>query len=90
MTLLTASGSGTLELDVLKSTNNGVTFNTILTDQVALTGLTPGSVSGAVDFISDSAEFFNQGDIIAIELPTRQANQGRVLIEIYAELQQGE
>ena len=89
MTLLVASGSGTLSLNVLKSTDGGVTFNTVLTSNVELTGTTVGSTSGAVVFISEPAQFFNQGDILAIELPTRQASQGRFQVEIYAELQQG-
>ena len=55
-----------------------------------MTGATVGSTSGSVVFINEAAQFFEQGDILAIQLPTRQASQGRFQIEIYAELQQGE
>lgn len=85
-TLLTASTSGTFSFDILKSTNNGVSFNTLLTANVQLTGVAVGSQSGSVNFISALSQEFDQGDLIRINIAGLQANQGKVLLEIYSEL----
>lgn len=86
ITLLEASTSGTLQVDVEKSIDNGANWSPLLTSPVELTGTTPGSVSGAVNFINAAAQDFNQNDLIRIRIPGTQAGQGQFHISVYGEL----
>lgn len=86
VTLLTASTSGTLQVDVQKSTDNGVNWSTLLTSPVEVTGTAVGSLSGAVNFINAAAQEFNQNDLIRIDIPGLQVNQGEFHVSIYGEL----
>jgi len=86
MSLLEASTSGTLQLDIEKSTDNGANFSTLLTSPVDLTGLTAGSISGAVNFIDAAAQDFNQNDLIRIVIPGLQVDQGAFQVSIYGEV----
>jgi hypothetical protein len=69
VTLLTASTSGTLQVDIQRSTDNGVNWSTLLTSPVEVTGNTIGSISGAVNWINAAAQEFNQNDLIRIDIP---------------------
>jgi hypothetical protein len=86
LTLLTASTSGTLQVDIEKSTDNGVNWATLLTSPVEITGTSVGSISGAVNFINAAAQNFNQNDLIRISIPGVQVNQGEFHVSIYGEL----
>lgn len=86
LTLLEASTSGTLQVDVEKSTDNGVNWSTLLTTPVEITGTTVGSLSGAVNFINAAAQDFNQNDLLRIALPGLQTNQGAFHVSVYGEL----
>jgi hypothetical protein len=86
ITLLEASTSGTLEIDIEKSTDNGVNFNTLLNNPVEVTGTTVGSVSGTVDWISAASQDFNQGDLLRITITNVQVDQGEFHVSIYGEV----
>lgn len=86
MTLLTASTSGTLEVDIEKSTDNGATFSTLLSSPVQLTGLTVGSISGSVLWISAAAQDIAQGDLLRVRVLGAQVDQGEFQLSIYGEL----
>lgn len=86
VTLLTASTSGTLEVDIEKSTDNGVNWSTLLTTPVTVTGITVGSISGAVNFINAAAQEFDQNDMLRITIPGLQVDQGEFQVSIYGEL----
>ena len=86
LTLLTASTSGVLQLDIQKSTDNGANWSDLLSTPVELTGLTPGSVSGAVNFINVASQDFSQNDLIRIVISGLQVNQGEFHVSIYGEL----
>lgn len=86
ITLLEASTSGTLQVDIEVSTDNGVNWSTRLTTPVNLTGLTVGSLSGSVNFINVAAQSFNQNDLVRISIPGLQVNQGEFQVSIYGEL----
>lgn len=83
--LLEASTSGTLEIDLEKSTDEGVNWATLLNSPVQLTGLTVGSLSGTVSWISVPSQSFNQGDLLRIKVTGIQVNQGSFHISIYGE-----
>lgn len=84
--LLEASGSGTLEVDLQKSTDNGANWSTLLTSPVELTGTSVGSLSGAVNFINAAAQDFNQNDMIRIAITGTKTNQGAFHASVYGEL----
>ena len=86
VTLLEVSTSGTLQVDIEVSTDNGVNWSTRLTSAVDLTGLTVGSLSGAVNFINVAAQSFNQNDLVRISIPGLQVDQGAFQVSIYGEL----
>lgn len=86
ITLLESSTSGTLEVDIQKSTDNGVNWSTLLTSPVEVTGTSVGSLSGAVNFINAAAQNFNQNDLLRIAIPGLQTNQGGFHVSIYGEL----
>lgn len=85
-TLLTASTSGTLELDLEKSTDEGVTWSSLLDNPVTISATTVGSVSGIVDWVSVAAQSFNQGDLLRLSVTGAQVDQGDFHVSIYAEL----
>jgi len=85
-TLLTASGSGTLGFQIEKSTDNGINWTPLLSTPVTLTGTTIGSVSGAVNFTSPTAQDFLQNELIRVRFTGTQTNQGEFHLSIYGEL----
>lgn len=86
VTLLEASTSGTLQVEVEKSTDNGANWSPLLTTPVQVTGTTAGSISGAVNWINAAAQDFAQNDLIRISIPGLQTGQGAFHVSIYAEL----
>lgn len=86
VSLITASTSGTLQLNIEKSIDNGANWSPLLSSPVDLTGTTAGSVSGAVNFINAAAQDFNQNDLIRIQFAAVQVDQGQFHVSIYGEL----
>lgn len=86
ITLLTASTSGTLELQIEKSIDNGVNWTPLLSTPVSVTGTTVGSISGAVSFTSVAAQSFNENDMLRVSVEGLQVEQGNFHISIYGEL----
>lgn len=86
ITLLTASTSGTLEIEIDKSTDNGVNWSPLLNNPVAVSGVTVGSVSSTVDWVSVAAQSFAQGDLLRLRPTGIQVDQGEFHVSIYAEL----
>lgn len=89
ITLLETSTSGTLQVNIEKSIDDGVNWSPILTSPVSVTGTTVGSLSGAVNFIDTPSQSFDQNDLIRITIPGLQVNQGAFHVSIYAELTAG-
>jgi hypothetical protein len=86
LTLLEVSTSGTLQVDIEKSTDDGINWSTLLTTPVDLTGTTVGSKQGSVNFINTAAQDFNQNDLIRISIPGVQVDQGAFHVSIYGEV----
>jgi len=86
ITLLTASTSGTIELQIEKSIDNGVNWTPLLSTPVTVTGVTVGSISGAVSFTSVAAQSFNENDLLRVSVEGLQVDQGNFHCSIYGEL----
>lgn len=86
ITLLGASTSGTLELEIDKSTDDGVNWTPQLSSPVELTGITVGSISGAVNFASIALQDLDQNDLMRLRLTGIQVDQGEFHISIYGEV----
>lgn len=86
ITLLTASTSGTLELELDKSTDNGINWTPQLSASVDLTGTTVGSTSGAVNFVSTALQDLAQNDLMRLRITGIQVDQGEFHISIYGEV----
>jgi hypothetical protein len=85
-TLLSASTSGTLELEIDKSIDDGVNWSPLLTGPVQLTGTSVGSQSGAVTWVDVPSQSFNQGDLLRVRVTGLQASQGSFHLSIYGEV----
>lgn len=86
ITLLTASTSGTLEMEIDKSVDNGINWTPLLSSSVDLTGTTVGSTSGTVNWASVPLQTFAQNDLIRIRFTGAQVDQGEFHVSIYGEL----
>lgn len=86
LALLQASTSGTLQIDLEKSTDNGANWTPLLTTPVAITGTSAGDISGAVNFVNTAAQDFNQNDLIRIVFTGAQVGQGAFHVSVYGEL----
>lgn len=86
ITLLTASTSGNLEIEIDKSTDNGVNWSPLLNNPVTVTGTAIGSLSGVVDWVNVAAQSFNQGDLIRLRPTGVQVDQGEFHVSVYGEL----
>lgn len=86
ITLLTASTSGNLEIELDKSIDNGVNWTPLLNNPVTITGTTIGSLSGTVDWVDAPSQEFAQGDLIRLRPTGVQVDQGEFQVHIYAEL----
>lgn len=87
-TLITTSTSGTLQLGIEKSTDNGVTWVSLLTaaSYVEVTTSAVGAISGAVPWLDVPSQSFNQNDLIRLSVNSVQAGQGNFHVSIYSEL----
>ena len=86
VTLLTASVSGSLEVSIDKSVDNGINWTPLLVSPVTVSGLTVGSISGAVTWVSVAAQSFNQNDMLRLNIDGIQVEQGNFHVSIYGEL----
>lgn len=86
MTLLSASTSGTLEMQLDKSTDNGINWTPLLTSPVQLTGTTVGSISGSVNWVDVPSQSFSQNDSLRLRLTGIQVGQGSFHVSLYAEV----
>lgn len=86
LTLLTSSTSGNLQIQLDKSTDNGVNWNPLFTTPVEISGTSTGSISGAVSFISPALQLYNQNDLLRVRVVGVQVNQGSFHISVYGEL----
>lgn len=86
ISLLEASTSGTLQIDLEKSTDNGASWSPLLNTPVSVTGITAGSISGAVNWISVASQEFNQNDLIRAKISGLQTNQGGFHLSVYGEV----
>lgn len=86
VTLLTASTSGTLEVEIDKSTDNGANWTALLSSPVELTGTTVGSVSGSVNWVDVPSQSYAQNDLLRIRFTGVQLNQGEFHVSVYGEL----
>lgn len=84
--LLTASTSGILQIQMDKSTDNGVNWSPLFSTPVQITGTAIGSTSGSVSFVNPAAQLFNQNDLLRIRIVGLQTNQGNFHVSIYGEL----
>lgn len=86
VSLLSASTSGTLSVDIEVSTDDGANWSPRLTTPVTMTGTTAGSVSNAASWINVAAQDFNQNDLIRITIPGVQVDQGEFHVSVYGEV----
>lgn len=86
VTLLEASTSGNLEVEIDKSTDNGINWTPLLNNPVTVTGTTVGSISGTVDWVDVPSQSFAQNDLLRIRITGTQVDQGSFHVSVYAEL----
>ena len=81
---------GTLEIDLLKSTDSGVTFNSILTTKPAIIDGESGKGVSSNDSPNTAAVFsdtsLDQDDILQINITGLKDTQGTLLISVYGSL----
>jgi hypothetical protein len=81
-----SSTGGTLTVDLKRSTDNGVTFTSIMLNPVTVTGLIAGSKNTTVDWLSVPDQSFNQDDLLQVEITGLQTNQAPFHVAISGEL----
>jgi hypothetical protein len=86
LTLLTVSTSGTLQIQMDKSTDNGINWTPLFSTPVSITGTSIGSISGAVNFVSPATQLFAENDLLRLRIVGVQVNQGNFHVSIYGEL----
>lgn len=86
VTLLEASSSGTLSIEIEKSTDNGANWSPLLSSPVQVTGATVGSISGAVNWIDVPSQSFNQNDLLRLVIDGVQVGQGKFHVSVYGEV----
>lgn len=86
ITLLTASTSGTLEIGIEKSIDNGVNWTPLLNTDVTVSGTTVGSISGSVDWIDIPSQSFNQNNLLRLKINGIQVDQGNFHVSVYGEV----
>ncbi len=82
MVLLSPSTSGSLQIEIDKSVDQGINWVPMLVSPVEITTFSVGDVSGAVNF---STQSFNQDDLIRIRIVGTQVDQGEFHIAIFGE-----
>lgn len=86
ITLLEASTSGSIQIDIDKSVDNGINWTALLNNPVEVTGTTIGSISSTVDYVDLASQSFDQGDLLRLRISGLQSGQGDFHVAIYAEL----
>lgn len=86
ITLLEASTSGTISVEIDRSSDDGVNWTPLLSSPVTLSGTTVGSLSGSVNFVDVPSQSFTQSDLIRIRFNSVQVGQGDFQVHMYAEL----
>lgn len=86
VTLLSASTSGNLQIDLEKSVDNGVNWTPLLNNPVTVSSVAVGSVSSTVDWVDIPSQSFNQNDLLRIRVTGIQVDQGNFHVSIYAEV----
>ena len=86
ITLLEASNSGTLSIQIEKSIDNGINWTPLLSSPVQLTGTTIGSISGSVTFTGPTANQFLQNELLRLNITGLQSLQGSFHVSVYGEL----
>lgn len=86
VTLLEASTSGTLEVEIDRSVDDGVNWTPLLSSPVELTGTTVGSVSGAVNWVDVPSQSFDQNDLLRLRFTSVQVDQGAFNVSVYGEI----
>lgn len=86
LVLLTPSTSGTLEVELEKSTDEGINWTPLLNTPVEVTGTTVGSVSSTVDWVDVPSQSFNQNDLLRLVISGIQVDQGEFHVSIYGEV----
>lgn len=84
--LLTTSTSGSLEVEIEKSTDEGVSWTPLLNTPVTVTGTTVGSISGTVDWVDVPSQSFAQNDLLRLVISGTQVDQGEFHVSIYGEV----
>lgn len=84
--LLAVSTSGNLEVEIEKSTDEGINWTPLLNNPVTVTGTTVGSVSGTVDWVDVPSQSFNQNDLLRLKITGTQVDQGEFHVSIYGEV----
>ncbi len=84
--LLEASTSGTLEIEIDRSTDEGINWTPLLDNPVTITGTTIGSISGTVDWTDIPSQSFASDDLLRIRFTAVQVDQGEFHVSIYGEL----
>ncbi len=82
-----SSSSGYLSIDLERSTDGGITWNTILSQQPTIEdGVSAtGSESGLVTFIT-GGEDISEGDLIRVNVTNKKDTQGSFLISVYGDV----
>lgn len=86
VTLLETSTSGTLSVEIDKSTDDGSSWSALLSSSVDLTGTTVGSKSGTVNWVDTPSQSFDQNDLLRLRITSIQTGQGRFQLSIYGEV----
>lgn len=86
ITLLEASVSGDLELQLYKSVDNGINWSPILSVPVTVSGTTVGSVNSSVSFVDLAAQNFDENDMLKVGIVGLQVDQGAFHISVYGEI----
>ena len=82
-----SSSSGSLTIDIQKSSDNGATWNTILASEPEIAdGVSAsGSVSALVSFITDGEDVVTD-DILRVNVTSKKDTQGSFLITVYGDV----
>ena len=82
-----SSSAGTLSIDLLKSTDNGVTWSSIFSTKPSIgSGVSAtGSISSTFSFVP-TANILAFGDMIRLDIYSKKITQGSFMIEVYGDL----
>lgn len=86
VTLVEASTSGNLEVEIDRSTDNGINWTPLLNNPVTVSGTTVGSISGTVDWVDVPSQSFAQNNLLRIRITGTQVDQGAFHVSVYGEL----